>query len=79
MKSFCWNMSSDIETTLFIFSDTTVHILKSQCPIQNRMNHQDSFEVQDRVNKQDSFVTFVEDYQGPPLYQDVIQNPQIYV
>ena len=43
------------------------------------MNHQDSFEVQDRVNKQDSFVTFVEDYQGPPNYEYVIQNPQIYV
>ena len=43
------------------------------------MNKQDSFLIQDRVNKHNSFVTQVEDYQGPPNYEYVIQNPQIYV
>ena len=43
------------------------------------MNQQDSFLIQDRINKHDSFVTYVEDYPGPPNYEYVIQNPQIYV
>ena len=43
------------------------------------MNKQDSFLIQDKVNKHDSYVTQVEDYQGPPYYDEVIRNPQVYV